>query len=97
MKHFLWDPLLAMASLAQAQSYPTRPIRLIRGFATGSAIDVMGRPLAAKLSELLGQQVIVDSRPGATGGIANEAVAKSAPALTAARAAHWRAHRRARF
>ncbi len=39
----------------------------------------MGRPLAAKLSDLLGQQVIVDSRPGATGGIANETVAKSAP------------------
>lgn len=75
----LWVPLLAMASVAQAQTYPTRPIRLIHGFATGSAIDVMGRPLAAKLSELLSQQVIVDSRPGATGGIANEAVAKSAP------------------
>ena len=71
--------LLAIAAIAQAQPYPTRPIRLVHGFATGSAIDVMGRPLAAKLSELLGQQVIVDSRPGATGGIANEAVAKSAP------------------
>ncbi|HTD92054.1 MAG TPA: tripartite tricarboxylate transporter substrate-binding protein, partial [Burkholderiales bacterium] len=71
--------LCAVAGYAHAQSYPTRPIRLIHGFATGSAIDVMGRPLAAKLSELLGQQVIVDSRPGATGGIANEAVAKSAP------------------
>ena len=71
--------LLIIAANAQAQPYPTRPIRLIHGFATGSAIDVMGRPLAAKLSELLGQQVIVDSRPGATGGIANEAVAKSAP------------------
>ena len=72
-------PLLAVSTLAHSQSYPTRPIRLVHGFATGSAIDVMGRPLAAKLSELLGQQVIVDSRPGATGGIANEAVAKSAP------------------
>ncbi len=72
-------PLLLLAGLAHAQTYPTRPIRLIHGFATGSAIDVMGRPLAAKLSDLLGQQVIVDSRPGATGGIANEAVAKSAP------------------
>lgn len=67
------------AHTAMAQNFPTRPIRLIHGFATGSAIDVMGRPLAAKLSDLLGQQVIVDSRPGATGGIANEAVAKSAP------------------
>ena len=67
------------AHTAMAQNFPTRPIRLLHGFATGSAIDVMGRPLAAKLSDLLGQQVIVDSRPGATGGIANEAVAKSAP------------------
>ena len=67
------------AHTAMAQNFPTRPIRLIHGFATGSAIDVMGRPLAARLSDLLGQQVIVDSRPGATGGIANEAVAKSAP------------------
>lgn len=67
------------AHTAAAQNFPTRPIRLIHGFATGSAIDVMGRPLAARLSDLLGQQVIVDSRPGATGGIANEAVAKSAP------------------
>ncbi len=72
-------PLLAISGFAHAQSYPTRPIRLLHGFATGSAIDVMGRPLAAKLSDLLGQQVIVDSRPGATGGIANEGVAKSAP------------------
>jgi tripartite-type tricarboxylate transporter receptor subunit TctC len=69
----------AVAGHTYAQPYPVRPVRLIHGFATGSAIDVMGRPLAAKLSDLLGQQVIVDSRPGATGGIANEAVAKSAP------------------
>lgn len=72
------EPVLSL-SKGSGQAYPVRPIRLIHGFATGSAIDVMGRPLAAKLSELLGQQVIVDSRPGATGGIANEAVAKSTP------------------
>ena len=71
--------LLTIAAIAQAQPDPNPPNPHIHGFATGSAIDVMGRPLAAKLSELLGQQVIVDSRPGATGGIANEAVAKSAP------------------
>ena len=49
----------------------------MHGFGVGSAIDVMGRPLAAKLTDVLGQQVIVDARPGATGGIANEFVAKS--------------------
>jgi len=62
-----------------AQSYPNKTIRLIHGFATGSAIDVFSRPLAQKLSEALGQQVVVDSRPGATGTIANDLVAKSAP------------------
>jgi tripartite-type tricarboxylate transporter receptor subunit TctC len=64
---------------AVAQSYPVKPIRLVHGFASGSAIDVFSRPLAQKLAEQLGQQVVVDSRPGATGTIANEIVAKSAP------------------
>lgn len=73
---------LCLAASAQpgfAQSYPTRVVRLVHGFAAGSAIDVFARPLAQKLSEALGQQVVVDSRPGATGTIANELVAKSAP------------------
>lgn len=64
---------------AIAQPYPVKPIRLVHGFASGSAIDVFSRPLAQKLAEQLGQQVVVDSRPGATGTIANELVAKSAP------------------
>ncbi len=62
-----------------AQPYPSKSIRLVHGFAAGSAIDVFSRPLAQKLTESLGQQVVVDSRPGATGTIANELVAKSAP------------------
>jgi tripartite-type tricarboxylate transporter receptor subunit TctC len=62
-----------------AQVYPNKTIRLVHGFAAGSAIDVFSRPLAQKLSEALGQQVVVDSRPGATGMIANDLVAKSAP------------------
>jgi tripartite-type tricarboxylate transporter receptor subunit TctC len=71
--------LILYAGASTAQSYPNKTIRLIHGFASGSAIDVSSRPLAAKLSEALGQQVVVDSRPGATGIIANEIVAKSAP------------------
>jgi tripartite-type tricarboxylate transporter receptor subunit TctC len=67
------------ASPSVAQTYPTKPIHLVHGFATGSAVDIFSRPLAQKLSEALGQQVVVDSRPGATGIIANELVAKSAP------------------
>src|SRR5258706_6955444 len=73
---------LCLTSSAQpgfAQSYPTRVVRLVHGFAAGSAIDVFARPLAKNLSEALGQQIVVDSRPGATGTIANELVAKSAP------------------
>ena len=77
MLKFLLPLTLLLAFQVHAQSYPSRPIRLVHGFGVGSAIDVMGRPLAAKLTDVLGQQVIVDARPGATGGIANEFVAKS--------------------
>ncbi len=66
------------AAGARAQSYPSKPIRVIHGFAPGSAIDVFSRPLAQKLSEALGQPVLVDARPGATGTIANELVSKAA-------------------
>jgi len=62
-----------------AQPYPSKPIRLIHGFAVGGPIDVFSRPVAQKLSESFKLQVVVDSRPGATGTIANELVAKSAP------------------
>lgn len=77
--------VLFMISMAQAsvsalaQAFPAKPIRLVHGFAVGAAIDVFSRPLAQRLSEALGQQVLVDSRPGATGTIANELVSKSAP------------------
>ncbi len=74
--------LIALASLlaagsASAQTYPAKPIRVVHGFAPGSAIDVFSRPLAQKLAEALGQSVLVEPRPGATGTIANEAVAKA--------------------
>jgi tripartite-type tricarboxylate transporter receptor subunit TctC len=75
---FGWVVLFAIAN-ASAQSYPSKPIRLMHGFAPGSAIDVFSRPLAQKLSEALGQQVVVDARPGATGTIANELVSKAPP------------------
>lgn len=70
--------VMLLAMPASAQEWPTRPVRIIHGFAPGSAIDVMIRPLAAKLSEQLGQQFVVDSRPGATGAIAGELVARAA-------------------
>lgn len=74
---------IALASLAAttatAQSWPAKPVRIIVGFTPGGGVDINARLLAPKLSEYLGQQFLVDNRPGAGTNIANELVAKSAP------------------
>jgi tripartite-type tricarboxylate transporter receptor subunit TctC len=67
------------ATQAAAQSFPSRPVRFIVGFTPGGGVDINARLLAAKLSELLGQQIVVENKPGAGTNIANEYVAKSAP------------------
>jgi tripartite-type tricarboxylate transporter receptor subunit TctC len=59
--------LMANAPCAPAQQYPTKPIRLLVGFAAGGPSDVAARTIAQKLTEKWGQQVIVDIRPGAGG------------------------------
>jgi len=64
---------------ASAQSYPTKPVRMVVGFAPGGGTDLMARVIGQKLSEYWGQQIIVENRPGATGVIGAEAIAKSAP------------------
>jgi tripartite-type tricarboxylate transporter receptor subunit TctC len=65
---------------AQTQSYPDRPIRLIVPYPPGSSTnDILGRALALRLSALLGQQVVVDNRSGASGNMGSELVAKSSP------------------
>jgi tripartite-type tricarboxylate transporter receptor subunit TctC len=66
-------------ALAQNRDYPSRPIRMIVGFAPGGSTDLVGRLVGAKLSERLGQQVVIDNRPGASGIIAAELVSKSQP------------------
>src|SRR5438093_532304 len=71
--------LPAAARLAWAQSYPTRPVRMFVGFAAGQAIDILARLMGQWLSERLGQQFIVENRPGAGGNIAVEAVVRAPP------------------
>ncbi len=75
--------VLALALLAAgpagAQTYPARPVRVVVGFTPGGGVDINARLLAAKLSEILGQQFVVENKPGAGTNIANESVAKSAP------------------
>src|SRR5215813_6174548 len=67
------------ADLAGAQPYPNRPVRLLVPYPPGAATDISARMLAARLSESLGQQVIVDNRTGASGIIATALLAKAAP------------------
>jgi tripartite-type tricarboxylate transporter receptor subunit TctC len=71
--------LLAGAPSAAAQAFPTRPIRMVVPFAPGGPTDTVGRIVAHKLSERLGVNVVVDNRPGATGMIGTDLVAKSVP------------------
>jgi tripartite-type tricarboxylate transporter receptor subunit TctC len=70
---------LCMSASAVAQQYPVKPIRLVLPYPPGGGSDTIGRPLAQKMSEGLGQQVVVENRGGAGGNIGMEAVARSAP------------------
>jgi tripartite-type tricarboxylate transporter receptor subunit TctC len=75
---FLLISCFATAALAQ-EPYPSRPIRMIVAYPPGGAVDVMARSVAQKLQESLGQPVPVDNRPGGSGVIGAQAVAKSPP------------------
>jgi tripartite-type tricarboxylate transporter receptor subunit TctC len=78
-KFLLLLALLGAGLAAQAQTYPTRSIKLMVGFSPGGGVDINARLLAVKLSEYLGQTVIVENKPGAGTNIANEFVAKAPP------------------
>jgi len=70
---------LAMAANATAQTYPTRPVTVVVGFAPGGGTDTVARVMQRKLGEYLGQSIVVENRAGAGGAIAADVVAKAAP------------------
>jgi len=75
-----WMGLAGTHAVALAQqAYPTKPIRMLVGFPVGGGADVAARTLGPRMSELLGQQIIVDNRPGAGSSLASEMAAKAVP------------------
>ena len=78
VRNLFW--LLAVGSgFAQAQQYPTKPVRMIVGFTAGGPSDIVGRIVAQQLTERMGRQFVVENRAGATGMIGAEIVAKAPP------------------
>ena len=82
----IWNALLATAAVfvvglgpVHAQTYPSRAITLVIPFAPGGSTTIVGRGVADKMSEILGEKIVIDNRPGAGGTVGTRAVAKSAP------------------
>src|SRR5438105_617870 len=71
--------LVFASAAAHAQTFPSRPVRLVAPFSTGGALDLIARAVGQKLSDGLGRSVIVDNKAGASGAIGSEFVARSAP------------------
>ena len=71
--------LTLVCGIAWAQDYPNKPVRMVVGFPPGGGTDVVARILSPRLGELLGQPIVIDNRPGATGTVAAGQVAKSTP------------------
>ena len=71
--------LPALSRVARADTYPSHPVRILVGFAAGSTTDILGRLIGQWLSQRLGQQFIIENRPGAGGNVAAEEMIKSTP------------------
>ena len=71
--------LPALSRIARAQTYPSRPVRILVGFAPAGGVDIAARLMAQWLSERLGQQFIVENRPGGSTNIATEAALRARP------------------
>ena len=72
-------PALLAAHLATAQTFPTKPIRIVVPFGAGGVADLTARTVAQKLGESLGQAVVIENKPGAGGVVAGDTVATSEP------------------
>src|SRR3954470_3408389 len=72
--------LIFMAPFAQAQTYPAKAVRMIVAYPPGGGTDIVGRLMAQKMTETMGQTFIVENRGGATGNIGTEAAARATPA-----------------
>jgi len=79
LKTVVFAALAAGAALAQAQNYPTKPVQMIVAFTPGSAVDIVCRIVSEKLSQMWGQPVVSENRPGAGGSIGSAVVARAAP------------------
>ena len=71
--------LPGVSQIANAQAYPTRPVRLVSGYAAGGVVDIVARLIGSQLSERLGQSFIIEDRPGAGSNLATELVVRAAP------------------
>jgi tripartite-type tricarboxylate transporter receptor subunit TctC len=75
----LFALLVAIAAPARAQDYPVRPVKIVIAFPVGGLLDTISRIVGEKLSSLLGQQFVIEARPGAGGTLATAAVARAEP------------------